>query len=725
MKHFYSLIIFFLSFSSTAYGQFDEGNKYVKATLVTDQAIIQPAENSEDAIVKIGVLFEITPGWHIYWLNSGEAALPTTVNWKLPKDFSAGSLQWPAPTKFIERGDIITYGYKNQTLLFAELYGPNIIPEEGETVLLQATARWLVCNDICIPGSIELKSELPFSTDKPQLPSEYLDKFHYYEPLTPKEFPNIAITGGINNSDALLIVEGLNTTNIHKLAEGLQVFPNSLTGLNSRQSLLTKSVNSNSIALLLPKNDESTLPNKASGILVIKKDLINEANNEIVVPWEVSFTENLGLSSSPATTLTHRLSSFKDHVEPISLTNKSTNTGELLVAIFFGFIAGLILNLMPCVLPIISIKVLGFLGHAEKTKAEALKSASFFAAGIITTFVALAAIIISLREVGIQLGWGFQFQFPEFVFALTIVVFVLALGFFDIYHFTVPFLQKANKSVSELQGPSRQFFDGILATLLSTPCAAPFLGTALAFAFTAPPLAIFLVFIAIGAGLALPYVFLSTHQGLLKLLPKPGDWMYRLRELMGFLLLGTVIWLLYVLSKLTDDGAIWTLFLLLGLYVWFWLKNVKLVIKISGFVLLLMSAVYLWPDITTLKGTKTVAEEGEINWVPYSHELLEKVQIENQAVFLDFTAEWCITCKANEKLVIETEEVMTALKLYDITPIKADWTARDKTISNALKRFKGNGVPHYVVMKGDKTIVLPTILTPTALTNSFKEITNK
>ena len=403
----------------------------------------------------------------------------------------------------------------------------------------------------------------------------------------------------------------------------------------------------------------------------------------------------------------------------------------LLLALGFAFLGGMLLNLMPCVLPIISIKIMGFIGSADQSRQTTVYSALMFGAGVLSTFLVLAATVTSLRTLGYSLGWGFQFQHPPFVLGLTFVVFLLSLSFFDLYTVALPGLQKANRAASKVQGHyAKHFFDGVLATALSTPCTAPFLGTALAFAFSQSAAVTFGIFMSIGFGLALPYVYLATNPRLIAFLPAPGNWMFRVRQLMGFALLGTVVWLLFVLQRLTEAGALWALVVMLVLYFALWFRSALLESGSSPLRNLVVTAVaatavlgivsVLYPTLVAKRGMMPMAEHGRIKWIPFSAKLLEEAPARGETLFIDFTASWCITCKVNEYVVIDTEPVVEAIRRYGITPVKADWTTGDEEVTAALRRFGAEGVPLYVVIPPDgEPIVLSTLPSASSLIDAF------
>lgn len=610
--------VFFISLSVQRDRNAFAGEEVVTASLISDRESVQPGGKDSLPSARIGVLFEIAKGWHIYWFNSGDAGMPTRVRWKLPDGWTAGELKWPVPVDITEKGNLRTRGYFNSVLLQSNLYPVEEIPSEDELIEIGAEVSWLACKDICIPGSATLKTRLKFSSVLPLEPSSYFDLFEH------------------GRTDTNVIVA--NASSVDR-----------------------------------------------------------------------------------------------------SIADSYSWTG-LVRAIICAFVAGLLLNFMPCVLPIISIKVLGFIKQAHASRLQRQLSAWAFSAGILFSFLVLAIAVNILSGVGREIGWGFQFQEPVFVFILMLVVFVLSLGFFDIYTFRLPYMQEAHRFTSRLTPSLAQhFMDGILATALATPCTAPFLGTALAFAFVQSSLSTIIIFLSIGLGLSLPYVLCCAFPIALKFLPKPGPWMNRFRQLMGFSLLGTAIWLLFVLDRLTEDGTIWAVVLAALFYFCVWLthwvheasfsKVVKDVFITAIYVAFFFVFYNIWPNIGEKRMTSIArpVPVDKISWEVFSLERLEEAKASGAPVFINFTADWCITCKVNKRFFLETESVARELKNGKFVTLLADWTSGDKVITQALNSFGGKGVPYYVVIPGnsvDKPIILPTVFTEAAVVEVLKKVSS-
>ncbi|MGL1901886.1 MAG: thioredoxin family protein [Fibrobacterales bacterium] len=417
---------------------------------------------------------------------------------------------------------------------------------------------------------------------------------------------------------------------------------------------------------------------------------------------------------------------------------KSAEETSFGMMILFAIIGGLILNLMPCVLPVLSLKVFSLVKQAGESRIKLLKLGGAFSMGIAVSFWALAGSVIVLRSAGSLVGWGFQFQNPLFIIIMAAIMLIFALNLFGVFEIFLP--TSANSKLSLMSGKSGYigaFFNGVLMTLLSTPCSAPFLGSAMGFAFSQPTIILFVMFTAVAFGLALPYMVLTLFPGALKWVPKPGNWMLRLKEFMGFLLIATVLWLLTVLTEAYgSDLATWTSVFLLVLAINAWLYSHAL--PNGGFGLSKKRKVFVWLVILAtscgaymLLVQPTIDEPGTQEQligedeIAYSEQNLAQVLESGKPVFLDFTASWCITCKSNKKLVLKTERIQKEFALKGVTYMVADWTNGDEKITQKLKSFGRAGVPLYVFYSPKKPknpIVLPELITTAIVLDALSEL---
>ncbi|MEI8233881.1 MAG: thioredoxin family protein [Verrucomicrobiota bacterium] len=612
----------------------------------------------------------MAPGWHTYWQNPGDSGLPVTVTWKLPPGWQAGPLQWPIPQKHVEEGDMITYGYEGEVLLLAELTPPTDAAP-GATVTLEAKADWLACEKTCVPGGAALTLALPvgpaalpanaglFAAFRAQLPQAGARPFGLrWEP---------------GDTETRIKILGL--------APGtrLEFFPILPSATHPEQP----SPN----LIRLPLSDEK--PALIRGLMVLEDHGTRQG-------WLV---ENASPAGAPAV----------QAAAPVP----AAGAPQLTVwrALGFGFLGGAILNLMPCVLPVIALKIFGFLGQAGASRERVFRSGMAFVAGIFAWFLGLAGLIVAARASGVQVTWAFQFQNPAFVLGMMLLVFVFALNLLGVFEVWLPGTGKLVR-LSEREGYGGAFLHGMFATLLATPCTAPFLGSALAFAFTQNAAITLAMFAAIAAGMSTPYVLLTAQPGWMRWLPKPGIWMVRLKQAFGFVMLGTVVWLLGVLgSQQGTSGALGAAWILLGIGGACWIFGTWFTPSAQPLHrLLALAAMVALAGSGFLLAGHTSPGAGAA-WEPWSPERAAALQKEGRPVFIDFTADWCLNCKYNERFVLDTPAVREALKGF--TVLKADWTRGDPRITAELKRLGRAGVPVYAVIPSGSGApeVLPELLT--------------
>lgn len=418
-------------------------------------------------------------------------------------------------------------------------------------------------------------------------------------------------------------------------------------------------------------------------------------------------------------------------------TTENPADASIATILLSAFVGGLILNVMPCVLPVIAIKVMSFFEQAEEKPARVKVLGLTFSAGIISTFMLLAAVVAIVKALGQNVGWGFLFQYPLFVLGMCAVVVLFSLSLFGLFYVNLSLGQDKLNKLSEGEGLVGTFFKGVLATMLSTPCTAPFLGTALGFAFSQSDLMVALIFFVAGLGMASPYLLLTINPAWLKFLPKPGAWMDKFKQSLGFILLGTVAWLEFVLTNQVGALAMmWLNFWLVGLAFCAWIvasytdltsdaarKNKVWGITLAIFAAFTYVCIFAQPEVMlALAGgapiasaaASSIADAESIKWEPFTVAGLDKELSAGKTVFLDFTANWCLTCKVNETTVIDSKEVREKLKALNAVTMKADWTRQDPDITKLLAKFGRSGVPLYVVFpagKSDQPIVLPEVIT--------------
>jgi thiol:disulfide interchange protein DsbD len=423
-----------------------------------------------------------------------------------------------------------------------------------------------------------------------------------------------------------------------------------------------------------------------------------------------------------------------DTAEPV--TESSSGSANVWKFLLMAFLGGVILNIMPCVLPVLSIKAMSIVKQAHEDKKVIMKHSFAYTGGILVSFLILASVIIALKLAGESVGWGFQFQNTAFVMVLTSMIFVFALSLFDVFIITPPGMNKATQA-SAKGGFGGSFFSGIFAVLLATPCSAPMLGTALGFAFAQPPLLILFFFLLIGLGLALPFILLGFNPKLMKVIPKPGEWMNIFKEVMGFLLLGTTVWLLHVVYQQNGGGYLLNVLIylvFLGFATWLYGRFVRLehsrftqwLFTILAVVIIFASVWFFLPynDTTAQQNTEnTVNEQGFEGWLKFSPTLVEELLAKEQPVFIDFGAKWCMTCLSNEKTVIKTDEMKAAFAEKKVTLVRGDFTKKNPEMQEFMKKFGRAGVPFYVLyVPGKEPVLFPEIITVSMVKKALEQL---
>ena len=676
-------------------GQLYEGRELVKVELIADTDAIVPGKP-----FTVGLLLRMAPNWHTYWKYSGDAGLPTDIKWNVPPGWQVGEIQWPVPLSLKDPGDIETYGYSDEILLMQQITPPDKI--DNAQIKLTAEANWLVCERLCIPGSAKLQITLAKSTtSKPANESI----FARYRKLLPRPWSDgravVAQTNRAGNEVTLTI------KNAGFLTQHLFVdfYP-----LPDEKAIVGHpKVEKNGEELRIRIPFETSPPTQISGLLVAGQSPTDENRIGLMLSTGVQ-------GAGAATTAPQR---------------------GILTFLVFGFIGGFILNLMPCVLPVISLKIFGFIRHAGQDRKRILRNGMAFVAGIFAWFIGLAVVLVVLKAAGHQITWAAQFTNPYFVVFLSAIVLVFALNLFGVFEVNPP------QSVMRLAGATGEgdagaFFQGVFATVLATPCTAPFLGTALGFAFTQSALVIFSMFVAVAAGMAAPYLVLSAQPAWLRFLPKPGPWMERVKQFMGFLLLATLLFLLYVLGAQRGlDGLIWAACFLLVTAIACWIKGAFLLpisstktrfVALAAIVILLVTggAYFIGDKFRSSKMIAGATERGG-DWQNFSPERLQDALQQGRSVFVDFTAAWCLTCKFNESSVLESAAVRDAFQRRGVVKMKADWTNGDPAITKLLQQFGRPGVPLYVLYPGksEEPIVFPELLTKGIILDKLETISPK
>ncbi|MEK9137599.1 MAG: protein-disulfide reductase DsbD domain-containing protein, partial [Bacteroidota bacterium] len=650
---------------------------HTKVSLVSSVKTIKPGGR-----FTVGVLMTMDPGWHTYWKNGGEAGLPTEVTWKLPQGFTMGEIQWPVPHKYNESGEVLTYGYADENMLLVDIAAPASL-NPGATVALHADVEWLECEHICVPGSASVDLKLRVSSADP-LPDNAALFAKYTSRISPafSDRTEFTFTTALENGS---VEVRLNIRDGQSLVVQKDTLPDLYPEPIDQHVMISRTVvdaTPDEALLRVPLSALEKLsgPLTFRGVVVYQMKGGERKSAVIEVPLTTEFCASLpvaGEEPAAGSVLDRNFS-----------TVETPGTGQsLYLYLIFAFVGGLLLNVMPCVLPVIALKIFGLMQMAGDHPRQVKKLGWFFSLGILASFLVLALLVVVLQAAGEQVGWGFQFQEPLFVITMCVVVFAFGLSLFGVYEVSLPFMSAFVGSGSALEkkdekggkGYAASFVEGVFATILATPCTAPFLGTALGFAFSQPPGIILLIFTTVACGMALPYLVLTAKPAWMKFLPRPGEWMVSVKQFMGFLMMATLVWLLYVLGKqLGMEAVVWTLAFLLTVGIACWVVGrfatlnatrrkyittwgVAIVVVVVGYWVFLVTILDVRSVIAGVPSTVQPAPTNDshgIQWQPFSLEKLSADLQSNKTVFIDFTADWCLTCKVNEKSVLADQDVI-------------------------------------------------------------------
>ena len=646
------------------------------------------------------------PHWHTYWKNPGAAGLPTEIQ---IKGLEALELEWPAPQTHREQADVITFGYEGEITRFFEV--KKVLSEK-----IELKARWLVCRHICIPGEAKISALWPkggaLQRITPPNPfevaeSELRQRKSNLPALT--EWPNeldIKLLQGTKDKALSLLYRRPNDFALSKGYDLLIPFSHSLLTMGFEQ-LKTDTLGMNG-RLDIEWDGEYREPPVAfpqSGKFdsPLKLKFLYRTSPDRVLMIEKVFT-----SFSKDTQL---LEEFERIPSKTADAPASGPGRHFLFYLLLAFVGGLILNVMPCVLPVISLKLFHLVGHSDESPRMILKHNLFYTLGVLCTFLLLGLVIIALKASGESVGWGFQLQSPHFVAIMAVFLFVLGLNLFGLFEFHTP----GGKVFGDLQikqGVWGDFASGVLATILATPCSAPFLGTALTFALASNQSGstILLVFIFIGLGLAFPFIVTGFFPGSISLLPRPGAWMEKLKKFLALTLFLSVLWLLDVFMSLVDAGVpvIQLHTALLFIFFAFYLrKNITRNIYLQGLSFAIPTLLLFQIHLRELPNPffGSVQSSLRLNWIPWSREQMQKQKEQKNLVFINFTAKWCLTCKVNEKLVFSTRAFSELARDKKMTLLKGDWTKRDPQISDFLKENGFVGVPAYFLQSPEGKLI--------------------
>jgi DsbC/DsbD-like thiol-disulfide interchange protein len=599
-------LVIFTGLQTTASAQIHNGKRVVEASLIADTEAIVPGRP-----FTAGLLLKMAPGWHTYWQYPGDSGLPTKIDWHLPRGFKAGAIQWPLPEKITEDGDLVTYGYRDEVLLLVDITPPEKI--DTQKITLVTKASWLVCEKLCIPGNADVALILPVAAQNHSANDALFKKYRAQLPRIGAE--SFTYQWESKSDRAIFRITGQDgyprTIDFYPLPASGTVIGHPEINRNNGDQI--------TIPITSGKSDQ------LAGVLVIGEG--EHRTGDFIPPQ----------SSAPPSSARSTL-------------NSQPSTLNLLRYLILGFFGGMLLNVMPCVLPVITLKIYGFINQSGQSRRRILELGLAYCAGVFAWFLGLAALIVVFG-----LNWSFQFQSKGFIGAMLVICVVFGLNLVGAFELMLPgSLNTKLANAASKEGLGGAFVHGLFTTLMGSACTAPLLGPAVGFALAQPPVIILSFFATIAAGMALPYFLLTLNPGWMQFLPKPGMWMVRVKQIMGVLVLATALWFGHV----------------------------------------------LWRQVTAQPVAFKPALEAALK--------------SGRTVFVDFTADWCINCKVNEKLVLDSAAVQEALKKDNVFLLKADWTNGDADITALLKQFGRGGVPAYVIYPAKDTahpVVLPELLT--------------
>lgn len=619
--------------------------------------IAERAETAPGDSFLVGIKLTMDPHWHTYWQNPGKVGKPTTVSWTLPEGVTAGPIQWPVPQR-LESGGFVSYAYETEAILLVELTVADSFA--SDSVRIAGAVSWLECKEACVPGKQTVSLTIPLGRQT-------------------QNGPGAA-----------------------SLAVAKSALPHPIAATAER--------NGDKLTIRLP------VAGKTAMVMPVSTEMLDDKAPQTLGAGE-TLTVTVQLAAEAKGNLAAVVATDAGAYQISVPTDAAKPGGSLWTFLVGAFLGGLLLNLMPCVLPVISIKVMGLVESAGQSRGRAVSHGLAFGAGVLLSFWLVAGLLLVLRAGGSGLGWGFQMQNPLFVLGVAVLLTLVALNFLGVF--------ELGSSLTSVDGPKRSglagsFASGVLATVVATPCTAPFMGGAIVAALSAGGAQAMLIFTGLGLGMAMPMMLLTAFPVLVKFLPKPGAWMERLKQFLAFPLLFTVVWLVGLFGQLqASDGqrmgvsgavALLAGLVLLGLAAWLYGACVTFVAstsqkwfgRIAGFLLLLAAVAVPYQAI----------DRGE-PWQAYSDERIAALEADQKAYFIDFTAEWCLTCQVNKAVALNRAAVTEAFRKHNIATVRADWTNPSDEISAALARYGRASVPLYVLkVPGKEPELLPNTLTP-------------
>jgi len=684
---------------------------HVDAELVAEMTGIAPGQDTW-----VALRLDHMENWHTYWKNPGDAGRATEITWTLSEGVTAGDIVWPTPKRIELPADLVDFGYENEIFLLVPLSIP--ASYQGESLDITANAQWLECEDICIPGGAVVSLSLPVMDATQITPNEqWVEAFSLTRASIPTSNVSFDSTFSISEGNLNILVQA--TEAVFADASEISFIPGEHRVFNyvSPQEITYQL---SSLQLTQEHHPRlSAAPEEITGLLLVTDESGQQISYEIAAtPDGISASDLGGLLAANAEGITNAT---------------AVSEMNLLLVFAFALLGGLILNLMPCVFPVLSLKVLSLASNSKSSQQEKRLHGLAYTAGVIVAFLILASVLLSLQAGGALIGWGFHLQSPWFISLLIFLFFIMGLSMSGVVEFGTS-IMGVGTELQDKEGYTGSFFTGILASVVASPCTAPFMGAALGFAFTQTASIALTVFVALGLGMALPFLLVSFNPTLSKLLPHPGKWMLTFKQILAFPLYATAVWLLWVLGNQTGtDGMALVIACCVLLAAAAWLYQRRHDIQsafwryANALIILLCLAVTIGVVRSPLLETQTIASgiSEDAAYEAYSDARLAELRSNGQPVFVNMTASWCITCLVNEKVALNSEAVITALAENNITYLKGDWTNNDPEITEVLRRYETSGVPLYLMYPSDPSLpaeVLPQILTTGVVLDAIERI---
>ena len=691
-------------------------------TLVSDVASVQPGQS-----VTIALRLTLDKGWHTYWINPGDAGLPVKATWTLPAGVTVGALQFPTP-HLTPQPPLMSYGYENAVFVLADLRVP-ASAVVGSSVQITGKADWLACADVCLPATGPLSLTLPISA----APSTSATADARSIAASRAQLPVASDTWQVRaiSTDSGYVIAAVPSAGVAAKLVAPYFFSDSADVLEHASPQRVARAGDTLFIALPRAKFAKTASTALHGVLAADVAAATQYSWRVAtnVSAEVSAAQRARAVALLASAKTQSVGGAGEAAPAAELSAAMPDPGadmSVFVAIGFAFIGGLLLNLMPCVFPVLSVKVLALLEHGGGNATRGRRHGLAFGAGVLLSFWLLAGVLMALRAGGEKLGWGFQLQSPIVVALLALLMFALALNLSGVFEIGLTLTQLGAKGAGT--GYSDSLLTGVLAVLVAAPCTAPFMGAALGFALVQPAFVGMLVFTALALGLALPFVILASAPQLLRFLPRPGAWLETLKQLFAFPLYATVVWLLWVFGQQAGVDALAVMLLALivfSLGAWTWARGVRFdraITRIAAASVMLGAVIVTTLSATRMSKPAAVATVTP-GWEPWSEQRVSELRNEGRPIFVDFTAAWCLSCQVNERVALRTQAVERAFSAANVALLRADWTSRDSSITNVLASFGRSGVPLYVLYPAGRgaAAILPAVLSPGIVVDAVKK----